>query len=136
MQGLQRIKLKSKAPMECSSIARRLKFYGTFVRKITYSKKKRLHPQTLAFLNEGTEFPNPLFPNATDVILPCSSARFLESVFYPPVVLSPAVRSVTVFTDEIKVKPTTSTLNAGQLSAIVLTASCPLFAHSKWTKAS
>ncbi|KAH6904195.1 hypothetical protein BKA70DRAFT_1297366 [Coprinopsis sp. MPI-PUGE-AT-0042] len=80
----------------------RLLFYGPYVRKIFYDPLKRLHHQTLAFLNRSAELPKPLFPNATFVLLPCMADRFLESVFYPSLVLSPAIRSVTIFTGEVK----------------------------------
>ncbi|KAH6904146.1 hypothetical protein BKA70DRAFT_1193385 [Coprinopsis sp. MPI-PUGE-AT-0042] len=94
-------RIKQKALSNCAYTLSRLKFYGSFVRTISYHRRKRLHPQTLAFVNEVTEFPNPLFPRATCVVLPCTADRFLESILYPAVVLSPAVRSVALFTEEV-----------------------------------
>ncbi|KAH6904179.1 hypothetical protein BKA70DRAFT_540232 [Coprinopsis sp. MPI-PUGE-AT-0042] len=86
---------------DVSSAIPRLLFYGPYVRKILYNPRKRLHYETLASLNRSSELPKPLFPNATSTLLPCMAARFLETVFYPALVLSPVIRSVTLFTGEI-----------------------------------
>ncbi|EFI28090.1 hypothetical protein CC1G_14117 [Coprinopsis cinerea okayama7 len=90
--------------LEEASFSKTFLRYSSLVQEIEYPedlKRPVFHHSVLQAFYVDIQSPGPLFPNVKKITLPCFSARPLEAIFYPGVVLSPSVRAVTITTDEL-----------------------------------
>ncbi|KAH6905492.1 hypothetical protein BKA70DRAFT_1293300 [Coprinopsis sp. MPI-PUGE-AT-0042] len=78
----------------------RLKVYRAHVRIVLHDWRQQLHASVLHSFRQREDVPIPLFPNAVNASIPCLIEAPLESIFYPAVVLSQTLRSVTLITND------------------------------------
>ncbi|KAH6905501.1 hypothetical protein BKA70DRAFT_1504814 [Coprinopsis sp. MPI-PUGE-AT-0042] len=99
-------------PLDFEAFIARLSVYRHYVKSIGYSSPnieseytpESLHSGLLFLLLECTRIPTPLFPNAHHVTIPCLKDLPMVSWFYPPLVLGPSIRSISLHTDDVMVE--------------------------------